>query len=409
MSTPNEPVKQSHRFAPFEGLRGLAAVMVVLWHLRWTFWATSTKDMAHSFAATMPHFLWRPLLAIIEGLHNGTFAVFLFWIMSAFVLSLQFFRRAHEGTTRAHDYLEDAFLRRYVRLLVPVFASVVFAYALHAAHLMRNADLAHVLGEPYASGWLARWYAFSPSLFGALKSAVWDTFFAYDPASTYNNVLWTMEMEFYGSLFLFAFLGVLGHRRSRFWLYPLIAWASAELGLDWLNAFVAGIALCDLFVNGGKLSWLQALRHQPFCRLLLNGYVAIVLWLALFFAVGLPELSNPAFLALGIAAVAFTLLSKGTQRFLASAIPLFLGRISFGLYLIHIPIVCSFSCWAYLATYARLGHVGAALLSATATFVLSIAGGYLLYVVADRPGIRLSRVLSARIMNSPKPKLEAQA
>ncbi|MEP6671070.1 MAG: acyltransferase [Chthoniobacter sp.] len=391
-------MERSHKLAPFEGLRGIAAFIVVIWHLHLAFWITSYPDIAQHLSS-LPHFLPWPLLIGIKGLSNGIFAVWLFWIMSAFVLSLQFFLRAHEGTpTRAHDYLEDAFLRRYPRLLIPVLASVAFAYVLHASHLMRNVPAAQALGEPYASGWLGSWYTFPASLSGALKSAAWQSFFAYDGSSTYNNVLWTMEKEFYGSLFLFAFLGVLGHRRSRLWLYPLIALACRELDMDWLNAFVAGIALCDLFVNRHKLSHLHRPWQQPLHRLLLSGYTTAAFWIFLILGAGMPDYRGVFHLLLGVAAIAFTLLSKGTQQFLSSAIPLFLGRISFGLYLIHIPIICSFSCWAYLAGVARMGHVGAALLSSAATCIVSIGCGYLLYIFADRPGIRISRYLSSLIM-----------
>lgn len=393
----NERMTPSHKLASFEGLRGIAAFIVVIHHLRLTFWLTSFADIGRYISSLAPFLLW-PILSALEGLCSGAFAVYLFWIMSAFVLSLQFFLRVHQAPlTRAHDYLEDAFLRRYPRLLVPVCASVAFAYAIHAAHLMRNVSLAHTFGEPYLSGWLARWYKFPASPLGALKSAIGESFFAFDASSTYNHVLWTMEKEFYGSMFLFAFLGVLGHRRSRFWLYPVIALVSNKLGLGFINAFIAGISLCDLFVNRNKLSCLEGSWRRPLVRFFRQSYVAIALWMAVVVAVGAGL--QYSYLILGSLAVALTLFSPGTQRFLSHPILLFLGRISFGLYLVHVPIICSFSCWAYLATAPRLGHAGAALLSSTATCVLSIVCGYLLYIIADRPGLRFSRLLSTLIMN----------
>src|SRR5579871_636494 len=143
---------RSHKLPSFEGLRGIAALIVVIHHLRLTFYATSYSDM-RAHLAFLPYAVARPLVAAAEGLYNGTFAVWLFWIMSAFVLSLQFFLRAHETPpTRAHNYLEDAFLRRYPRLLLPVLASVCLAYTVQSLGLMHNLALAHALGESY-EGW----------------------------------------------------------------------------------------------------------------------------------------------------------------------------------------------------------------------------------------------------------------
>ena len=399
-------MSQSHKLPPFEGLRGIAAFIVVIWHLRQTFYATSSEDIILHLSS-FPYVLARPLMAVLEGLCNGTlatFAVWLFWIMSGFVLSLQFFLRVHQTPSdRAHDYLEDAFLRRYPRLAIPVLASVAFAYVLHLLHLMYNESLAHTLGEPYASGWLASWYKFPASALGAIKSSLWESFFSFNASSTYNSVLWTMEKEFYGSLFLFAFLGLLGHRSSRFFAYPVIALINFKFQINWLNAFVAGIALCDLFVNQASLSPLQYLRHRSALRFVRSSALfAVLTWILIIVGVGLSNYYDVSYPALGVAAVTLTLVSTVTQRFLTSRVPLFLGRISFGLYLIHIPVICSFSCWAYLVTFSSLGHFAAAFLSSAMTCVLSIILGYLLYIVADRPGIRLSRSLSLLIMNASK-------
>lgn len=392
-------MNQSHKLASFEGLRGIAAFIVLLSHLRLTFWVTSSEDIWHSLSS-LPHVFSRPLLAIIEGFYNGTFAVWLFWIMSAFVLSLQFFLRArHSSLEKAHEYLEDAFLRRYPRLLIPVFASVIFAYALHAAHLMQNVTVAHMLGEPYASGWLASWYKFPASFVEALKCAVWQSFFAYNQSSTYNNVLWTMEKEFYGSLFLFAFLSLFGHRRSRVLFYFLLILINRLLNQSWLSAFTCGIALCDLFVNHGQFPIIKSVWHQSFIKCLRERHVQAVLWIAMIAGAGLPDFRGVFYLFLGASAVVLTVTSTFIQRILSHPLPLFLGRISFGLYLIHVPLICSFSCWVYLLTVTGFGHAMAAIFSSFLTCLLSVACGYLLFVLADRPSIRISRLFSSCVMN----------
>ena len=126
---------------------------------------------------------------------------------------------------------------------------------------MHNAAYSKTLGDSAQSVWLASFYAFPANAIEALKSAVWHSFFTY--GCTYNDVLWTMKKELYGSIFLFAFLGVLGHRRSRFIAYPVIIVLNFELDLYWLNAFVAGIVLCDLYVNRNMFFRNRRVQHSP--------------------------------------------------------------------------------------------------------------------------------------------------
>ena len=258
-----------------------------------------------------------------------------------------------------------------------------------------------MLGEPYASGWLTSWYNFPANLVGAIKSAMWNSFFIYDTLSTYNSVLWTMEKEFYGSLFLFAFLGLLGNRRSRILFYPLITFLSYKLYITWLNAFVFGIALCDLYINYNRIYFFKNLGENCLVIRLRGHYVSGAFWIVLVAGAGLPNYKGISYLILGVVAIALTIVSTWSQRILSHPWLLFMGRISFGLYLVHLPIICSFSCWAYLTSVARIGHTGAALISSILTCIISIICGYFLYIVADRPAIRISRLFSSLTMNSP--------
>ena len=395
-------MNQSHKLPALEGLRGIAALIVVIWHLHLAFFANSFEGI-RLHLADMPHIPALVIQAVIEGLQNGSFAVWLFWTMSGFVLSLQFFLRAHQiPLAAAHDYLEEAFLRRYPRLLVPVFASVCFAYLLLRCNLMRNLSLAEVLGNPETTSWLKAWYTFPPSVLGAIKSA-FGVFFVCEQSHTYNNVLWTMMPEFYGSLFIFSFLGLLGHRSSRFLAYLIVAFVSHKLSIEWLAAFVAGIFLCDLFANRSKLAlYKHSYYWADFRRAFNNPWLAILLWILIITAAGLKNVHSTHYILLAMGAILVTLISRPTQQVLVSSIPMFLGRISFGLYLIHIPIICSFSCAAYLALYVPLGHTASALLVSAATVVLSIILGYLFYLYVDLPSVRWSRTFALLVMHAPK-------
>ena len=58
-----------------------------------------------------------------------------------------------------------------------------------------------------------------------------------------------MEIELYGSLFLFAFLASFGKHPSRIFVYIATLIIVFMLSMHWINAFVFGAILCDVFVN----------------------------------------------------------------------------------------------------------------------------------------------------------------
>jgi len=79
---------------------------------------------------------------------------------------------------------------------------------------------------------------------------------------------------------------------------------------------------------------------------------------------------------------------------------LWLGKISFGVYLCHAPIIMSLGCWLYLELRnSGWGH-GPSIAAVTATVVpLSLLGGWILYHVADRPSVWIGKALAVRLLS----------
>ena len=383
-----------------EGLRGIAAFVVVIHHLQLTFFSASSSYIK-SKTDDLPYVFSRAILALVESAYNGTFAVWLFWILSAFVLSKSFFLlNKHEGEAGALDYLQRAALRRYPRLLFPVIASVAFAYTLHELGFMYNNEIAHSLGVSTGTEWLSRLYSFPASLAHAIKCAIWDSFFDYELQSSYNSVLWSMEKEYYGSLFLFAFLALFGLGNNRFALYPFIVLVLFVLKIYWLIAFISGILLCDAYVNRSSVSFIKNILNLRVVRYMRNSrFVSVIVWILMLAGVGLGSHSGISYLLIGTSMVILSCLNIHAKRFLSGDIPVFLGKISFGLYLVHLPLICSFSCWLYLALRPSLGACFAVAVVSVLTCVLSILCGSLLYVIADRPALGLSRRFSVWFMS----------
>ena len=68
----------------------------------------------------------------------------------------------------------------------------------------------------------------------------------------------------------------------------------------------------------------------------------------------------------------------------------FLGRLSFGLYLVHMPIFCSLGCGLYLGLCRGLGwsHIAGSLVAALASMLATVLGAWGFAGAVDRPTVR---------------------
>ena len=375
------------KFRELEGLRGVAAFVVLLAHLRLTFFIEESNALhAH---------LGDVLGRIFEALFDGNFAVWLFWTMSAFVLSLRF----HEtpDPEKSKKILISAAIRRYPRLSIPVLASVVLAWALLRCGLMTNTLLAEDLGSKYHE-WLGSFYLFEANFITALKTATWQSFFNYHRPSTYNAVLWTMEIELIGSLFLFAFLALFGKHPSRVLFYTATALIAAKLNLHWLNAFTFGMLLSDIWVNREFIAKvLPATTKKLYIRLRRSHCFFCVSALSLLVLIGSSNYFGILHLILSVITTALVIASVPANKIFSLPPLVFLGKISFGLYLIHLPIICAVAFPAYEFSEKYLDPISARVCVSLLICFLSISGGWLLWFLSDRPAISISKEIDRLI------------
>jgi peptidoglycan/LPS O-acetylase OafA/YrhL len=367
-----------------EALRGMAALAVVVGHLILAFWPGFYFRTGLGWGE-FP--LWLQTLARFPGkfLWDGHTAVSIFFVLSGFVLSLSYFQGG------AAPALGSAALRRYPRLMLPAAASILLALTLLQAGAICNQDAVQFMNQAQGlpplpdhpdpaktHSWLAGFYNMAPSLAVAGREAVWSAFSG--SVATYNLVLWTMAVELNGSFLVFGFLALFGSLRNRWLVYGIAG------GLFLLNGsydsffyldFLLGMALCDLWVRNQR-SWRWSLSLGPAL-----GLIAAALFLV-------PWKPLAALLLVGAAATAPRL-----QQLLAAGWLAFLGRVSFGLYLVHMPIFCSVGCGIYLVLCRNLGwtHTAGGLSAALASLAASVLTAWLFYRAVDRPTIALTRRL----------------
>ena len=388
-----------------ESVRGIAAFAVVVSHLTFAFaypdptGTPTTPGELSSDARTGLRLAFWPI-------GDGRLAVAVFFVLSGIVLSQGYLR-----TFRASD-LRSACVRRYFRLAVPSLVSVLLACGLWKAGAMSNATAADQLrGEGVPTSWLTRMNQPDPNWNAAVREATWDIFFGppdYPPAKLYNSVLWTMRVEFYGSLLVFGFLAVFGrHARASAFAVALTVLMAA-----------AGYVLPALFAAGVWIS--LARRERPDHTAPVVVAVPLVLAaLALggMYSYHLPRLAliplfNAVYDSLDVAPAAAAVLLVGAVAFcprlaaLLEARPfVWLGKISFGLYLIHLLLITSVGCGLYVTLRSDYGlsHGPTAWVASGCVVVLSLAAGWVMYHVADRPAVALGKWVSNRVLGHDAP------
>jgi peptidoglycan/LPS O-acetylase OafA/YrhL len=354
-----------------EGLRGVAALIVVFSHLRNTSLSVQ-QDYLNACIYNLEIYRIVKIFTVntIEIFLDGNLAVWIFWVLSSYVMSIRLFKRKESD-----KIIIGYFSKRYIRLFVPVLASIIFAYVLLECGCMFNSELAALQNPSNSTDWLKDFYNFEPDLFNALKSACYDTFFSYEKGTSYNVVLWTIQNEFLGSLFIFGIFGIIRHNKRRYLLYFIITIIVLKLHLYWLCAFIVGYVMCDYdfsdvedkILNNIKKMELKLHKHKTL--IFIASLLFILFGRALMGIIEIPqELHN---LILSIFMVYICCKNSYFQFLFSQKIPFWLGRISFSLYLIHLPIICSLTSFLIIQNYSLTGKIMASLITLAVILILS--------------------------------------
>lgn len=307
-----------------DGLRGVAACVVFFSHL------------------------WLALAAQIHPLLNANAAVCVFFVLSSYVLC--------DLAQRSSLSFPAQCVRRYLRLAIPTLLTSSIAWALLAVGLYKNQAAAEITHSP----WLGYFYRFDPSFVSLVKESIYGVFL--NGTSAYNPVLWTMRPELIGSAYIFIINVAIPNRYLRAISYDVMAWWYFS---DYIPAFAAGALLYEFHADISK--WLSSLKRIAKPLMALIFVIGVILCLAtapggsnadvwfkwLPMRAGSPDemqrngLGEMHWHIVGaIFLVCAVLHLRFLKNILGSPIGGFLGRISFVLYLIHFPIICSFTAWA---------------------------------------------------------------
>eukprot|EP00698_Gefionella_okellyi_P017842 TRINITY_DN5280_c0_g1_i1.p1 TRINITY_DN5280_c0_g1~~TRINITY_DN5280_c0_g1_i1.p1 ORF type:complete len:513 (+),score=58.89 TRINITY_DN5280_c0_g1_i1:59-1540(+) len=397
-----------------EGLRGLAALTVYLVHALHYFYPSFQ-------AGAWPPLINTPTAAMLGGtplriVIAGGFAVYVFWALSGYVLTLRILKDMARTDTvgRAVDVVAKALLRRYVRLVMPVFVACLLAFILAKAGAYASVQGVYELTR-------AGMIPMMVPLTDTFRDLIYHAFFEvwYLPVSLYVPAMWTMHYELLGSFAVILAATVVMRVRNVMWAYFGTFFFLIVIGetryvdnyvfSGYLIMFFAGLLMAHLHVVG----FFQILH---LVRLPVRVVVYTLLALISLHAAMLPpfpgtisnwwiDAAEAFFLHRNVKAVStagapllvfLTLCSPVLQRVLSTRLCVFLGRISFGLYLTHLLVLSTMTCEVFAVLY--WGHSwsydAAVWMALLTSFPPTMVLAYLFTVIADeRLGVRLSLFL----------------
>lgn len=360
----NVKLQFNHRI---ESLRGLAAFGVLLAHSVSVF--RIDGEPAFEVVPFFDQSAWAKATSLVTAVFNPSAAVVLFFVLSGYVLALSFQRRAE---TRLFDQVGPYLLRRSCRLLPAMWASIILLFTI--TQLIPYAIPREVFTTFYNR-------LFGPPALSSLDLA--RNLALYDFRA--NPVTWTLYVELIGSLgvpLMYGWARRFGVSGSLLLLALLIGLAAASLPysltLRYLFCFQLGVMLacCPVIY--------QSMRKP---HLAISGAVILImmdrLFLGAWLQLGLFVKATGSYLLLA------TLLSMPAVRvfaFLDRAPLRLLGRISYSLYLFHLPVL-------YLAgqALAQIGYFGMWTNNVLvfSSVIFSVVLAWAMYESIEAPMIRL--------------------
>ncbi|WP_455834973.1 acyltransferase family protein [Pseudarthrobacter siccitolerans] len=348
------------RYEALDGLRGLAALVVVVHHCLLVSPELVTASYAGGFGPT-DSWVWWMTFTPLHLLWAGKEAVYVFFILSGFVLTLPFFG---EGRPTWTGY----YLRRVLRIYPPVWASLLFAAG------------TVLLFPRVADSQFSSWVNLHSEPSNILNDAV-----LLRGTGSLNSPLWSLQWEMAFSLLLPLYL-VLVTQLRRIWFLglPGIVLLAAALELTYMTeatyllVFAVGAlmaASCEALQKWGS-------RLRPLGWASVLGASAVLLcfrWI-------IPQARVPITMAvIGGALLIFVFIAWRPAVGLGSKqLVRWLGSRSFSLYLIHEPIVVSVAIVLNTTQPLTVGLVATP---------LSLLAAEVFFRLVEQPSHRFSRTV----------------
>lgn len=345
------------RYLELDALRGLAAVCVVYYHFKMAF------DPVDNVVPIQ--------IIVIRHLLAGHQSVILFFVLSGFVLSIPLFKTAKFSY---RSYL----VRRFCRIYLPFLGALILSWAA-ADHFL------------YSRIQLTQWFHFTWQT--PLTWRLFGSQLLMAPDAKLNTAFWSLRYEVEMSI-LFPLI-CLFMRGRKFW-----ANAAFCVGVYGLGTLVRKedasqtLLFAGTFILGAILSLYKENLKAYYHRLTVMQKFAVLTAGLVFYFLSERKILDRRHLSVGgtsIGAGIFIILainSTRAQKILLHAVPEYLGRISYSLYLVHGTVLFALINLLY-------GRMPTALIFVVYS-VVALLFAHLFCLWVEEPAMRLGKKLTSR-------------
>ncbi|PYH90748.1 hypothetical protein BO71DRAFT_285717, partial [Aspergillus ellipticus CBS 707.79] len=399
------------RTSPLDGLRGVAALCVVNYHIISAFHNFVNYGYGLTPEEAHRHNLRLHQLPIIRLAYSGSAPVCIFFVLSGFVLSYRSWQLVRAGKLDSvFPILSSSTFRRLFRLFLPTtFATLITMLLIQIGvwdypaevsenHSIITAEIEyHQARLPSLTAQGAHW-----------ASMVWNMTNIFEWEETYPRYdvhLWTIPMEYRSSLLLFLVLLVLVRLRYRYRVATLLGLIAYCYGhIRWVMIlFLAGSLLAELSLRFDA-------KPQPksqTTRITLSAVRALLVLVALYF-LSAPDKCihrTPGYMTLArvipswdvrfyrfypslgaiilVGVLVHSTKESPFSRLLDLRFVQYLGWVSYSLYIVHGPLMHGLGYRIFPAVWGMTGHE--ATVPYLVGFVLSWALlMFVVFWVADR-------------------------
>lgn len=297
-------MKEIQRFYFLDGIRGWAALTVLLDHL---FCTLPVSEKSVKILQYIPLF-------------NGRLAVTLFFIVSGFSLSAGF------CLTRSHELITRISLGRYFRLTIPILAVSFLTF------LAFWFELIPAIG--YRPNSYQGFLITTPTIWETMVTSLYNVYFDSTKSQLLIPSIWTMTYECWGSCLILAILAIFGKLQNRIVIYLSLIIIAYFIGtFPYYSTFLVGLVFAEIYTE--QIFSLLKKYANIFAKLLLIP--------AVYLCIRQPQ-TNFIFYLLGPCLLIFCLIfNSWTSKFLSNKLSRFLGSISYPLYLSHVLILYVFN------------------------------------------------------------------
>ncbi|EOU1296376.1 acyltransferase family protein [Cronobacter sakazakii] len=380
---------KDRKISSIEGVRGIACFMVILSHLSLIF-----LPYLHGESPRLALGWFDKLIYSVPAgfLYSGTSAVYIFFVLSGYVLT---YACINNGDVLRNCCNMAA--RRYIRLCIPTLSSVIICYFAFSLFEDSTGNL------PWISSYGKN---VDVTLSGAISNGLFGSIFLGD--NRYNWVTWTMKIEFYGSLLVFASIPLIINLKNKVIVPAVIGiffclcspgkdgygYASFYFGISMY--FSRGISYRALaiaiFIFGCYLAGYH--YRQP-------SYSFITSYMTFDMPGG--RILHYYFFNMisGVLIVYSTLKSDCLSFITSNKLSIWLGKLSFSAYLLQMPVYYVVTSKVYMiCTHYGLAYVYSAIISSLLTIFTIYSVSIVFFKLIDFNSIKISKFALSMVENN---------